>query len=524
MFESPLIRTIQKTLKTPSNHTYNILCETFGQLKKTEKLLKGLNLYNEKYLLCRNGIYYFVLKVNNQVLKKSLKTNNITYAIILREKILWRISQMEDKFKIHNGSYQVFKTNGSITLLPENETEAKLLDEMENTINQKIKRLKKDFPEVISKDIETRSKITLKSSCEEYIDFKKDTGLSDKQVTKYKQALDFLIVYFGAKKAVKDITSKDANDFRSFLLKVPKNYSQKKEFKDKDIKVLIEKKSKLLDGFEKPAISTVEETIKKVKAMFFDFENKGYVIKNPFDTLTKISKNNNNNEIRWKEFREKDLRDIFQYCYDNNQEESFYFLKFALYTGLRRGEILNIKIRDIDIDKEIIDILGTKTNNAKRIMVIHKDIKDFIEFRLKHNENSNEYLFFNSKTLPNGNVLNEKYRDDRVGAYINEEIIGKIISEDLKENYNIHSIRKNFTQIIYLSNIFGDLEIKTLLGHSTKSDITDNHYIRGKRDYKILKEKIDKVDFSEYLSDKQFEIKGNIFPSISSNSVNLDFS
>ena len=55
-----------------------------------------------------------------------------------------------------------------------------------------------------------------------------------------------------------------------------------------------------------------------------------------------------------------------------------------------------------------------------------------------------------------------------------------------------------------------------MIGHSTKSDITDKHYIRGKRDYKKLKEKMDNVDFSEYIGKE-------VLSKIKDNNINLNF-
>ena len=80
---SPLIRTTLYTYETPLNTYFQPLCETFEKLKQIEKLLKKLQLYNQKYLLNRNGMYYFVMRVDKStVVKKSLHTNNLTFAII----------------------------------------------------------------------------------------------------------------------------------------------------------------------------------------------------------------------------------------------------------------------------------------------------------------------------------------------------------------------------------------------------------------------------------------------------------
>jgi integrase len=482
--------------KSPKNHTSETLWETYEKLKTIEKLLKKLNLYNTKYLLCRNGYYYFTLKIKDSVYKKSLKTTNLTYAIILREKIKWRLSNMIERDNNLKDKFQVSKSEGGISIIAENETERKLLDEMQNTVLSKISRLKKEHNEIIEEDLQSRKRITIKKVCEDFIELKKDINLAEKQIIKYYQALDYLIVYFGEKKAVKDITALDANEFRNFLLRVPKNYKAQALLKGKNIKALIDKKSKILDKFERQQLSTIEEVIKKIKAMFNDFENKGYIVKNPFNRLTKIEKKTK--RTSWKEFKEEDLVEIIKYTKQKSYEEAYNFIMISLFTGLRRGETLGLQVKDIDLKKMYIDVDGTKTDNAKRIVLIHRNIEDILK-NVVASKSRNDYLFFNGDKLPNGSELNPKYRDDRIGAYINDDIIGEVIPSNVKKHYNIHSFRKNFAQEVYLSGLFGDIDFKTILGHSTDGDTSDYHYIMGKRNYKLLKEKLDKVDFSHYL-------------------------
>jgi len=56
----------------------------------------------------------------------------------------------------------------------------------------------------------------------------------------------------------------------------------------------------------------------------------------------------------------------------------------------------------------------------------------------------------------------------------------------------------NYAQMVYIVADIRELELKTLIGHSTSKDITDNHYLRRKRDNKRLKELVDLADFSSY--------------------------
>jgi len=74
------VSTINYTPQTPTNRDFQPLCETYEKLKKSEKLLKKLGLLDNKYLLKRSNTYYFVIKINNSVIKKSLHTSNFVYS------------------------------------------------------------------------------------------------------------------------------------------------------------------------------------------------------------------------------------------------------------------------------------------------------------------------------------------------------------------------------------------------------------------------------------------------------------
>ena len=62
-----------------------------------------------------------------------------------------------------------------------------------------------------------------------------------------------------------------------------------------------------------------------------------------------------------------------------------------IYTGVRPQELLAIKKEDVHLDERWIDLRGTKTKSAKRIVPIHKKIMPLIEKRM--NESNSENLF-----------------------------------------------------------------------------------------------------------------------------------
>lgn len=53
-----------------------------------------------------------------------------------------------------------------------------------------------------------------------------------------------------------------------------------------------------------------------------------------------------------------------------------------LYSGIRIGELLEIQTAHIDLKKQIIDLHGTKTKAAHRILPLHKDIVPLVAARM----------------------------------------------------------------------------------------------------------------------------------------------
>ncbi|MBW6488436.1 tyrosine-type recombinase/integrase [Sulfurimonas sp.] len=477
---------------------------TLKQLKRIEQLLEDNRLLNNKYLTFKNNVYYFVIKINDYTFKKSLKTDNFTYSNLLKYKILEVIRKIKnddnelDVLKDTKNSYYTINNLGGngLILTPENEEERLLLSEIEKTIIKKIKLISKDKKVSVSQE-ETRDIQTLKKSCDKYIDFK-SLLVDNRVMMKYRQSIEYLFIFFGEKKLIKDITIQECNDFRTFLMKVPVRWKSKIDLKDKNLKLMIDKKMKILDKYEKVNIKTVDEIIVKTKSIFEYFLDNTLIYKNPFSKMSKL----NTKFTKKRDFSELESSLILKYMKNKKLNQEFNFFKFGLMSGLRRGEILSIRLKDIDFKNKTIYINGTKTENSKRLMFIHEDLISTIKEQII-DKNREDLLFYNEKEWTK---LTEKYREEKVGGIINE-IIKIVVGENVKKFLDIHSLRKSFTQIIHLSNEFTHLEVQTILGHSTKNDVTDTHYILGKRDYKSMLEKINNIDFTNFLEVQKIQDK-----------------
>jgi len=127
---------------------------------------------------------------------------------------------------------------------------------------------------------------------------------------------------------------------------------------------------------------------------------------------------------------------------DNNTVKNILIL---IYTGMRVGEFLNLKPKDINLKKRILIVRKSKTiAGTNRIIPLHKDIIPF--FRA---------LTFNS----NYSSFHQNFKD---------------IMCQLHMNHKIHECRHTFSTIISKTKAKQHL-IKKILGHSL-NDVT-NVYI-----------------------------------------------
>ena len=131
------------------------------------------------------------------------------------------------------------------------------------------------------------------------------------------------------------------------------------------------------------------------------------------------------------------------------------------YTGLRVGEMLDLRAEDVEND--VIHVRGTKTANSVRLIPLHPCLKDLIPSKGKVWQYENCY----TKLLNN--------------------------MQEYSEGHTPHDMRKTFATVCYLSGI-DDVVTKRLMGHAIK-DLTHSTYIKN-NDLMILKNAIDTLDYS----------------------------
>lgn len=160
------------------------------------------------------------------------------------------------------------------------------------------------------------------------------------------------------------------------------------------------------------------------------------------------------------------------------------FLYVGFFTGMRTGEILSLKIKDVDLENRVININSTRSrfgeNTPKTIYSIRSiPILDNLYNKLKR------YI----EKYP-GNIYllqtqyNEPYRD--TGVFTSD--FWKPILDELNLPYRrLYNMRHTYATSMLYGNYVTPVELSKLLGHSTPKMIYDvyvNYLNSNLKDFK----------------------------------------
>ena len=156
--------------------------------------------------------------------------------------------------------------------------------------------------------------------------------------------------------------------------------------------------------------------------------------------------------------------DEINILFDNLDSDNRFIKKMSyatlilIYTGLRIGELMNLKTEDVDLERNVISVVESKTSAGVRKVPISEKIihlfKDNIDY-------SKEYFFFNKRGV--------QYN------YVNFFQQFQTMLELLNlERHTIHDTRHTFATLLNNANANSTSIIK-LIGHSDFS-MTENVY------------------------------------------------
>lgn len=163
------------------------------------------------------------------------------------------------------------------------------------------------------------------------------------------------------------------------------------------------------------------------------------------------------------------------------------FLLLALSTGLRTGEVIGLKWKDIDLNAGVINITRSVTKgivteqdensdskkNHFRTIDIIKDVAQAL-YEYKKECKSDEWLFTNK--------YGEYFKESKsIAVYHFQPFLNKL---GIKYK-TLYATRHTFTSMM-MNNGFDKAWVKDMLGHSKDSTITDKHYFTRTRNDDML--------------------------------------
>jgi len=205
---------------------------------------------------------------------------------------------------------------------------------------------------------------------------------------------------------------------------------------------------------KKLAASSINRKIASLKSFYKYLITRDKIKDNPLKKIPSLKK-----EKKLPKFiKEDDMKMVFDKSkFKNNIKEirNLLILELLYGTGIRLSELINLKIKDINSNKNEIKVLGKR--NKERIIPINNSIRlqldNYLKLR-KDQNNSCEYLLITSKGKKSYPMLIYRIVKENLSNIINSE------------KYNPHLLRHTFAT--HLINKGANINaIKDLLGHSS---------------------------------------------------------
>jgi len=187
--------------------------------------------------------------------------------------------------------------------------------------------------------------------------------------------------------------------------------------------------------------STVNRELATLKHMFSKAIEWGFIKENPAKPV-KLFKENNR---RLRFLSEEEINKLLSACHGYLKD----IVIVALNTGMRRGEIFNLKWQDIDFELKLIHVADSK-NNESRDIPMNETLYKTLKALKDKAEPGQQYVFINPRTSKPYDDVKTSFKSALKRAAI--------------ENFTFHDLRHTFASHLVMNGV--DLmTVKELLGH-----------------------------------------------------------
>jgi site-specific recombinase XerD len=157
-------------------------------------------------------------------------------------------------------------------------------------------------------------------------------------------------------------------------------------------KTLQERKRSIGKGIIRTGIkkSTAATYWSKLNSFFTWLSEKGYLQSNPFETLAYPTPSYDDKKFLKKEEVEKIITAVYSHTSNNLLllKRNLVIIYLLLFCGLRREELLSLQVRDIDLERKLLNVRGESSKSGRHRQVpLHSTVllflKDYLNTR-KH--------------------------------------------------------------------------------------------------------------------------------------------
>lgn len=194
--------------------------------------------------------------------------------------------------------------------------------------------------------------------------------------------------------------------------------------------------------------SSVNRELNSLKKMFSMAVDNGYIEKTPCTRVKHFRVENTKMRVLSKE-EEIRLNDKIKFPYLR------LIVKMALLTGMRKEEILSLKMEHVDLDEDFITILKTKNSKARQVPLA-KSLKNEL-LKLKRDSG---YIFVNEKTQKRYTTITKAFNQS-----LSDANISGMTFHDLRHTAATRMVEYGI-DLVTVAEILGHSDLKMVMRYA----------------------------------------------------------